>query len=179
MVYPPPIERTRRLFLALWPDADTRQHLAALAARAAGQRGQVHTANLHLTLVFLGATNRAQLLAYQSALADVVVPRFDLVLDQYGYWPKPRILWLGCHQTPPQLLALVADLQQRLRSCGFVPERRAFQAHVTLARHFPGPTPDWPLPTPVHWPVSTFALVESRASEPGRQPYQVLQSWPG
>ena len=172
-----PPENIQRLFLALWPEADIRQQLAALAAHGAG-RSRVRDENLHLTLVFLGATRPAQRAAYQAALANVAVPAVELVLDQYGYWPKQRILWLGCRQPPPALLALVADLGERLRGCGFTPERRAFQAHVTIARHFIGPVPEGPAPTPVHWPVRTVALMESLAGQSGVR-YRLLRHWPG
>lgn len=178
MSCPAPLNGDRRLFLALWPDAAIRRQLAALAESVAGRR-RVRPENLHLTLVFLGATGPAQLAAYQAALATVAVPALELVLDCYGYWSRPRILWLGCRQPPVALLALVTDLQQRLRGCGFVPERRAFQAHITLARHFTGPVPAAPPPAPVRWPVRTIALVESLAGAGGMQHYQVRQRWPG
>ncbi len=167
----------RRLFLALWPEDDERRQLAELAASVAGRR-RVPDANLHLTLVFLGATTADRLTAYQAALADVPVPRLELLLDRYGYWPQPRILWLGSSRTPPELYELVADLHRRLRGCGFTPERRAFQAHITLARKFPGPAPVQPPAAPVRWLVEDVALVESLRDRTGSR-YQVLCRWPG
>lgn len=169
-------EPVRRLFLALWPADADRHALAALAARIAGAR-RVRDDHLHLTLVFLGATSAVQQATYTAALADVSVPALELRLDRCGYWPQPRILWLGCSQTPPELLALVADVQQRLRGCGFSPERRAFQAHITLARQFPGPAPIQQLATPLHWSVRELVLVESLRQE-GAACYQVLRRWP-
>lgn len=167
----------RRLFLALWPEDREREQLAELAARVAGRR-RAPNANLHLTLVFLGATPADRLAAYQAALVDLAVPRLELLLDRYGYWPRPRILWLGSSRTPPELYELVADLHRRLRACGFAPERRAFQAHITLARKFPGPAPVQPLAMPVRWPVEDVALVESLRDRTGSR-YQVLRRWPG
>ncbi len=167
----------RRLFLALWPKDRERRQLAELATTVAGQR-QVPDANLHLTLVFLGATPADRLTAYAAALADLSVPQLELLLDRYGYWPRPRILWLGSSRTPPELYELVADLHRRLRACGFAPERRAFQAHITLARKFPGPAPVQPPATPIRWPVEDVALVESLRDRTGSR-YQVLRRWPG
>lgn len=169
-------EGSRRLFLALWPEQAIRQQIAALAASAAGRR-RVRDDNLHLTLVFLGATPAERLIAYQTALTDLPVPALDLVLDRYGYWRQPRILWLGCRETPPPLQALVADLHQRLRACGFIPERRAFQPHITLARQFAGPIPTYPSAAPLRWPVGKVALVESILEQTGVR-YQVLKYWP-
>ncbi|MDG4595964.1 MAG: RNA 2',3'-cyclic phosphodiesterase [Candidatus Contendobacter sp.] len=167
----------QRLFLALWPEETERRQLADLAANVAGRR-RVRDDNLHLTLVFLGATVAARLAEYKAVLADLAVPALELTLDRYGYWPQPRILWLGSSHTPPELYELVADLHRRLRGCGFTPERRAFQAHVTLARKFPGPAPAQPPAAPVSWLIRDIALVESLHEEGGAR-YRVLRRWPG
>jgi len=169
-------EGHRRLFLALWPTDAARRQLAESAARVAGRR-RIPDENLHLTLVFLGATDADRLAAYETAFVDLSTPTLTLTLDRYGYWPRSRILWLGCRETPPALTALVADLHQRLRGCGFVPERRAFQAHVTLARNFPAPVPTRTPVSPIHWPVTSVALVESLPGETGST-YRVLRGWP-
>jgi 2'-5' RNA ligase len=152
----PATTEIRRLFLALWPEETERRQMAELAANVVGQR-RVRDAGLHLTLVFLGATDVARLAAYEAALADLTVPALELTLDRYGYWPAPRILWLGSSRTPPELYELVADLNRRLRGGGFTPERRAFQAHITLARKFLGPAPEHPPAMPVHWRVGEVA----------------------
>lgn len=177
MSSPADLDAPRRLFLALWPEETERRQLVDLAANAAGRR-RVRDDNLHLTLVFLGATDAAQLAAYKSALADWPALELELILDRYGYWPRPRILWLGSSRTPPELYEWVADLHRRLRGCGFTPERRAFQAHVTLARKFPGPAPAQAPVAPVRWPIHDIALVESLREEGGAR-YQVLRRWPG
>lgn len=177
MCSPASTDTTRRLFLALWPTEAERRRLAELAASVAGRR-RVRDDNLHLTLVFLGATDAARLTAYEAALTDLSVPELELVLDRYGYWPRSRILWLGSSHTPPELYELVAELHRQLRGCGFVPERRAFQAHITLARKFPGPAPERPPAVPIRWRVGQVALVESIPDRQGSR-YQVLRRWPG
>ncbi len=176
MSSPSATDNQRRLFLALWPEDAERRQIAELAATLAG-RQRVRDAHLHLTLVFLGATDRARLAAYEAALADVPVPTLDLTLDRYGYWPQPRILWLGSSRSSLELEDLVADLRQRLRGCGFIPERRAFQAHITLARKYPGPAPIQPPAVPVYWQIGEVALVESLMEEHGPC-YRVLRRWP-
>jgi 2'-5' RNA ligase len=170
-------EKPRRLFLALWPEAAERQQIAQRATQAVGRQRRIPDAQLHVTLVFLGPTNADQLAAYEAALADLRVPEMELILDRYGYWPQPRILWLGSSQTPPELYELVAELHHRLRRCGFTPEARAFQAHITLARRFPGPVPI-DLPTaPIHWRVREVVLVESFTA-PLNSRYEVVGRWP-
>ncbi|MBK8535751.1 MAG: RNA 2',3'-cyclic phosphodiesterase [Candidatus Competibacteraceae bacterium] len=127
----------RRLFLALWPEDAERRQMAEMAASIAGRR-RVRDAHLHLTLVFLGATDSARLAAYEAALADVSVPILDLILDRCGYWPRPRILWLGCSRSSLELDNLVANLRQRLCGCGFTPNGNRFK-----------PTLPWPATIPV------------------------------
>lgn len=177
MCSPASTDTTRRLFLALWPAEAERRRLAELAASVAGRR-RVRDDNLHLTLVFLGATDAARLTAYEAALTDLSVPELELVLDRYGYWPQPRILWLGSSRTPPELYELVAELNRRLRDCGFTPERRAFQAHITLARKFSGPAPVQPPAAPIRWRIGDVALVESLRGQTGSR-YHILRRWPG
>ncbi len=168
--------KPRRLFLALWPDAGERAQLAALSATLCGGR-KVHPDNLHLTLVFLGATDDERLLCYEQALRDLAVPSLTLRLDRLACWSRSGILWLGAGRAPPELSSLVQDLNRRLKSCGFSPERRPFQTHITLARDFTGPAPPAELEHPVIWRTGQVALVESLQTGRGLR-YAVLARWP-
>lgn len=166
----------RRLFLALWPSAAEQEQTAKLAEAIPGGR-RIKPASIHLTLVFLGATDPERMRCYLEALQGIEVPSLTLLLDRLGYWPKPRILWLGPSRTPPALTALVAELNRRLAACGFAPETRPFRAHITLARKFPGPLPAGQPVEPISWSISQFALIESTNHEDGSR-YQVLNRWP-
>ena len=170
------LAKTRRLFLALWPDVGERAQLAALSATLSAGR-KVHPDNLHLTLVFLGATDDKRLLCYEQALRDLVVPPLTLRLDRSAHWARSRILWVGASRVPPELSSLVQDLNRRLEGCGFNPERRPFQAHITLARDFTGPAPPVELEQPVVWRTRQVALVESLQTGLGVR-YAVLARWP-
>jgi 2'-5' RNA ligase len=166
----------RRLFLALWPDEAVRRDLIQVREWLEGFNGlPMHPEDLHVTLVFLGAV-AAQRQACVEATADAIRARpFELSVDRFGFWPRPRILWCGPGETPDALGQLVRDLQKGLEGCGFQPERRPFAAHVTLARKAREiPCPE--LERPVLWPVREFVLVASR---PGGNPprYEVLRSW--
>lgn len=167
---------TRRLFLALWPGEEERQAMAGLAQKIPGGR-RVPTENLHLTLAFLGATTDQRVACYEDALRDIEVPSLTLVLDRLGYWRKPRILWLGASQTPPALEDLTTELNRRLATCGFTPEKRPFRAHLTLARKHPGPAPVKILVEPVHWSVDRIVLCESVTAKEGAR-YRLLRRWP-
>lgn len=172
-----PVEATHRLFLALWPEVAVRQRLAAIASIIAGGR-KVHPDNLHLTLVFLGATSDTQWRDYVAVLRDLPVPALTLSLERLGWWPRHGILWLGTSEPPLALLDLVNELNRRLSACGFSPESRPFEVHVTLARKFNGPLPLTMLAEPVIWSVDRVALVESLHEARGVR-YVVRQEWPG
>ena len=170
-------EPTRRLFLALWPDDAVRLRLVQVAEQVAGRRA-VKGHNLHLTLVFLGATTASRQNCYEAALADLQVPTLTLRLDRLGYFPKPRVLWLGSSQVVPALHALVADINRRLLTCGFTLESRPFSPHITLARKYHGPVPALADADAILWTTRQISLIQSVSQTAGVR-YQVLRGWPG
>lgn len=152
-----------------------RARLAVLTRRVGPDR-PVPADNLHLTLAFLGSSDEAQYDCYRRAAAGVRVPAFKIRLDIFGYWPRPRVAWLGCTQTPEALGLLVQQLHAMLEACGYQPEQRSFVAHVTLqrkARKCLVPKGFQPL----DWTAHSFALVESLSREEGPE-YRLLQEWP-
>jgi len=168
---------TQRLFFALWPDPEFQVQLArtagALLPEAAGRR--VQTENLHGTLVFLGAVDAVQRVCVEAAATALQADAFTLRLDQFGYFRRPQVAWLGCRQTPSGLLKLVAELSSGCAACGFPPERRPFALHLTIVRKVrrdPGRPPFMAL----DWPVRKFALVESVSTPEGVR-YQPLRFW--
>jgi len=167
----------QRLFFALWPDRTVRSAVAGLGRAIEGHGGRLsHPEDIHLTLVFLGEVTEERLGCASRVADGVTAPALELVLDRVGYWPRPRVLWCGCRAAPEPLLALVDGLQQRLRGCGFRPEQRPYQAHLTLARHA-HEVAGFELEHPIAWPVSEFVLA---GSEPGGPPprYRILRRWP-
>lgn len=167
----------QRVFFALWPDATTRAVLAVLAQQHARNNGRAIAAdNLHLTLVFVGGVTAAQRVCMEAAAATVVAAPFSVTLDSLGYWPKPKVLWAGVQDTPAALIDLVIQLNTALMACGYKPDLRAFNAHVTLARKAQRP-PDSEQMPPLLWRTDDFCLVESVTGEQGSE-YHVLKRWP-
>jgi len=168
---------TRKLFFALWPADDTRTALEAAsrqALRACSGR-PVPARQYHVTLAFLGDQPAAQvdrLTARVTAMASGAPPAFELVLDRFGHWRRPRILWLGPRECPAGLTALVGQIRGELESLGISHDRRDFRAHLTLARKV-GTLPELEIPSPVCWPVRDFVLVES-VTAPDRPAYEVI-----
>ena len=131
---------SRRLFVALWPDAKVRHELTMLQARpeirAAGGRA-VSAKNIHMTLRFLGDVDASQQGAFEARLADFVFEPVTLTLDRVRYWPGSEILWLGPRKMPRALSVAVRRLSNQLRALGYRADRRGFKAHMTLARDAP------------------------------------------
>jgi 2'-5' RNA ligase len=165
----------QRLFFALWPSEALRQTITPLLKLHQQCGGKGHPpANLHLTLNFLGGVEKTTRDCLEQASSEIVVPPFELILDRFGYWPRPRVMWLGCSETPSPLTELVTALDAVVEGCGLVQEHRPYQPHMTLLRKAgkaPGESPP-----ELHWPVNEFVLAES-VSTPGGVEYRVLRRW--
>ena len=168
----------KRLFFALWPDDALRQKLHALGEEIlSNYRGRrIPPENLHLTLAFLGSVDAERQACLERMALAIRSPAFTLTLDQAGFWPRKGLLWAG-GTSPAELLALVQEINQCLRTCGLVPETRPYQVHLTLARNVRGLRLDRDRAVvPLAWKVSQFALVASRTLPTGAR-YEVLKTW--
>ncbi len=167
-----------RLFFALWPDDALRHHIVqcrdTLAVDSDGGR-LVSAENLHLTLAFLGRMDIRQR-ACVEAMADTIQCRsFELQLNRFGYWPRPRVLWIAPAEMPGALISLAADLHAGAGSCGLKLDARPYRAHVTLIRKLAHPPQNANCPSLI-WSVDRFVLVRSRTLPQGVE-YEVLREW--
>lgn len=166
----------QRLFFALWPPPPVRVQLEQVGRVVVGKKDRaVPGANLHLTLAFLGSLDQASRQCMERAADTVRGERFALELSQVGHWSRPRILWLGPKETPPQLEQLVKDLVSVLQQCGYQAEQRRYQAHLTLARKASRPAKVTSIEA-IRWNVDQFCLVESVTAQEGPI-YRVLRYW--
>lgn len=164
----------KRLFFALWPDAEVRRQLAQAARH--WSRHPVPEANLHMTLAFLGGCTEQQQDCLYRVAPGVHGEPFELQLDFLGHWERPRTRWLGTSQIPDALLQLEADLRLALEPCEVKLEERHFVPHVTLSRKEKTPHTQAGLEA-IHWRVQDFVLAES-VSTPDGVRYDVLRRWP-
>ena len=136
-----PEARPLRLFVAVDVPEDVKQALAAalrpFRERMPGVRW-TSPEGWHVTLKFLGSTWPRFLgtvrAAVESAAAGAV--SFETKLTEVGAFPtatRARVLWVGLADPADRFTALVADLDEQLRE-HFVPEKRKFTPHLTLAR---------------------------------------------
>ncbi len=166
----------QRLFFALWPDDGLREALTPLLKlkRECDGRG-MQPGNLHITLNFLGSIDADTRDCMELAAADIALPPFELTLDHFGYWPRPKVMWLGCRETPEPLAQLAEELNRAGEACGLQPENRPYHPHLTLLRKAKR-APQSPAPE-LLWQVNEFVLVES-VSVPKGVEYRVVRRWP-
>ena len=169
--------QTQRLFFALWPEPELGRRLHALTEKTLrhDDARRVAVENIHLTLAFLGSVDASFRQCVEQAAAAIRAKTFTLTLQQIGCWSKTRILWAGPAHVPPPLLSLVTALNAGLADCSYVPEKRPYAAHLTLARKVRRCPPQAPI-EPLAWEVSRFCLVRSHMDAHGAH-YEILREW--
>jgi RNA 2',3'-cyclic 3'-phosphodiesterase len=99
----------------------------------------VKPGGIHLTLKFLGDVSTDALDGIAAALGQVAADAAPIALRAagLGVFPgirNPRVLWMGIQGATDRLIDLAGRVDAGLAACGFVPEKRPFRAHLTLAR---------------------------------------------
>lgn len=180
-----------RTFVALELPLTVQTVLAAVARRAAAgwPAGMVRweqPERAHLTLRFLGDTDEALLPALRQRLdlLGASHPALSLALAPMGCFPeptRPRVVWVGVADPGGGLLMLQRQVEQLGRDLGWQPERRRFQAHLTLGRvrEAAGPAPTgWSVPVGSQpFQVGGITLFESRLRPCGAE-YHRLHAAP-
>jgi 2'-5' RNA ligase len=144
---------------------------------------------LHLTLAFLGETDRHGLDAATDALATIIAPPIDLALTEFGTFDTSRpgrigTLWISVDPADA-LSALAQSVRTALRRAGLPPDARKFTPHITLARFGSAGATREALrpflahtPTPrAHWRTAEFHLVESTLGREGAH-YTPVATYP-
>lgn len=126
-----------RLFVAIDLPEALKQQLSALTTRIDGVRW-TETANLHLTLRFIGDVPQDTADAIQAALSDVQSSPFSLQLNGVGTFPanprkSPRIIWAGL-TNPPTIQSLHEKIEKAVSDLGPTPDNRPYTPHITLGR---------------------------------------------
>ena len=180
---PDPSEPTQRLFFALWPEEEPRQALARAIAKAARSTGgrAVATANLHVTLAFLGSVPQRRVsevkrLAERAAADCVLEAPLSLRFETLAYWPRQQLLCALASEEAPTATALAEALKDAAAAAGFTPDLKPFRAHVTVARKVTH-TPRRSVLRAIVWHFDAFALVDSR-TDPEGPIYSVVESYP-
>ena len=172
------INKTRRLFFALWPSDQTQQSIVdTISSLSLKTKGRItQTANLHITLHFVGQVTEEVKDCLHTAAQSVDLPGFGFKLDRLGYFPRSKVMWMGAQESSDEFVQLYEKLGTAITACGYQLEARAYAPHLTLMRKCSKPdfaTVDFSIP----WQVKEFVLVESISVEHGVR-YQVIEKYP-
>lgn len=141
--------------------------------------------NQHITLKFLGSVDTPLLREVEGACRTVAsaTDPAEIAVAHVGAFPsarRARVLWAGVEDETTLLAGLATRLDAALVPLGFEPEKRAFTAHLTLAR-LRMPADVRVLVSAVtfrseRFVVSEFHLFRSRLSPKGAR-YEVLNTF--
>jgi len=95
--------------------------------------------DIHITLKFLGETEKEKLKVIEAAMKDICSKHraFTLSMNNVGVFPnikKPRVIWLGINKGGHCLKDINRDLEEELFKAGFPKENKDFKSHITLGR---------------------------------------------
>jgi len=98
----------------------------------------VEIENMHLTLKFLGDTDEKLIVKIEKIIEESTenIQPFEITLKNMGVFPNQnyiKIVWIGVENTGP-LKQIAETIDMKLKKLGFEKERRAFSAHLTIAR---------------------------------------------
>lgn len=127
--------RMDRLFVAIdIPDEIKNKFVGILEGLRRIGAKVVPTTNIHLTLKFIGETDKTQEVV--EALKDVRLDSFDLVVSDVGIFGSieyPRVFWVGVEKNS-NLGGLYEVIESKLNRLGIPRDEREFSPHITLAR---------------------------------------------
>ena len=171
------LPRKHRLFFALWPDDGVRDRISrAVEPLIEGKRARrVKSANLHITLAFLGHVRQTALQAIVEAANEVRGVAFDLTLDHLVSWRAAHVACLVVEPIPTPLAKLVESLRFNLLAKNVDADRKDFRAHLTVARDWRSERLDVRV-APMQWPIREFVLVDSRPGPLGSE-YRIVHRW--
>lgn len=143
-----PMSDSIRCFIAarIPPSNSLRRALTDLAEMGRAVK-PVAAEQLHLTLKFLGQTDRDAVGSIERALRAAVDGKAACQVDVVGLgaFPgadRPNVVWAGLQGAGAKMLiGLAGELETRLEPLGFARERRPFVPHLTLARVKAKPPP--------------------------------------
>jgi 2'-5' RNA ligase len=129
-----------RLFIAINFSDEIKDALCETIAdlRDASRRGRyTHRDNLHLTLAFIGESDRADDIVdvMEGACDDAFTAPIRIALADAGVFHRKGgdIHWIGVERSP-ELKRLAERIASGLRREGFDIEKRKFTPHITIGR---------------------------------------------
>lgn len=98
----------------------------------------VPSANVHLTLKFLGDVSESNLQFIKQMLTQECAqhPALDMQIGKLGSFPtskRPRVIWVGIH-APAELGKIQQAIDSASSRLGYTKEERDFSPHLTIGR---------------------------------------------
>ena len=126
--------QTKRVFLGFSLNAAQTTAIQAIQQQLPATLRLVPSANLHMTLAFLGAATPEQIHALIGQLERLNKPKFSVTLDKVVHWQKPKILCLNGDATDDNLCQLSHAAQQIAAKLGLHCSEYSYNPHITLSR---------------------------------------------
>jgi 2'-5' RNA ligase len=149
------------------------QYLVACGA-AAQEFRWTPTANLHLTVRFIGSVERSIVDRIAGRLGVLPLAGFELELGDVGTFARGRlvrVVWLQVRVGGEAAANLAAQVEAECVRAGLQPEGRPFQPHLTLARARPregAALPPLPAPPDLPpWTAEELVLYRSHLGRTG------------
>lgn len=92
--------------------------------------------NLHITLIFFGATERLKEIREIAAQVLDEIRTIEITLRELGLFPnkrRPKIIWIGI-EDDDVLKKINLSLYRKFSTCGFKLDNRVFSPHLSLVR---------------------------------------------
>jgi RNA 2',3'-cyclic 3'-phosphodiesterase len=125
-----------RLFVGIALAPEVRDELSRLTSRLRraddGLRWSA-SESWHITLQFLGNSDRNEYECAIARLGEIHRSPFDVHLDAPGVFDRAGVFFVGVHPST-ELTALERHVVAATTLCGFTPETRPYHPHITLAR---------------------------------------------
>jgi 2'-5' RNA ligase len=125
-----------RLFVGIPLTATVIAELSAISVRLRSKGDGLRWSapeSWHITLQFLGNTDPETYGCTVARLREVKVAPVPVALEGLGFFDRAGVFFAGVRMTP-ELALLQERVARATEQCGFVPETRPFQPHITLAR---------------------------------------------
>ncbi|WP_460045034.1 RNA 2',3'-cyclic phosphodiesterase [Pseudomonas sp. S2_H01] len=169
-------EPQSRLFFALTCSPALRKMISQWRASLSLRVGRpVPATNFHLTLLFLGDVNKAQIADICAAASKIKVPGkpLTLALDRLDVWRKSKALVLTPDDAPPELMRLSYALDQAMLKFADDKGAKEFRPHLTLSRDYQSAVPEAGSPPEFFLRADRFGLYRSHKGQ-----YTLIADWP-
>ena len=176
--------KTKRLFLALWPDDAVRNKIFELQQEAAKDRRlysgkrmakPVASKNFHITLHYIGSVTADEMSALVKSLDSIHCPAFNVSVDHLGHFKQAKSLWVGAKNIPEELDRLFKETGRCVESHFETYQPGKFIPHVSLFRKANKKIHVESFKS-IKWSIKDFVLVESKTHAEGVE-YIVLKEW--